>query len=487
MTTNINADDGVVSGVAGLKTSADNSGVLALQTNGTTAVTIDTSQNATFNSTGAVILPSGTTAQRPVSPLVGMSRYNTTLGTGEMYTSAGWTSFPEISPVINSITGTIYSTQSTSLTLIGSNFGSGAGTVNFVCGAVTANVTATPTSATSVTVSTPSQITDLSAGSIVIVSFTNSLGKISNGVNMTIAALPTGGIITVANNYRIHTFTSSGSLITPTGFTATAQYLVIAGGGSGGTYTPSVNYAYGNNGENSSFIGGAISITSIGGGGGGAQSGPPLAGGSGGGGSGYGGSNVRTYGDGTTGQGYRGGTGANGEPPYLSGGGGGAGAVGGTGGTGGTGGAGDGNGGVGLQSSITGTAIYRAGGGGGGGAQGPTVLGIGGNGGGGGGGNGASGVAVVAGSGTVNTGSGGGGSDSGIGAGQGGGGAGGYRCSVTGELSGGGASAESAVTLASNTTYTMTIGAGGAAIGTGAGASGSGGSGIIIVRYPLPT
>jgi len=44
MPTNINADNGVVSGIAGLKTSADNSGVLALQTNGTTAVTVDTSQ-----------------------------------------------------------------------------------------------------------------------------------------------------------------------------------------------------------------------------------------------------------------------------------------------------------------------------------------------------------------------------------------------------------------------------------------------------------
>ena len=48
MASNINADNGVVSGSAGLKTSADSSGVLALQTNGTTAVTIDTSQNATF-------------------------------------------------------------------------------------------------------------------------------------------------------------------------------------------------------------------------------------------------------------------------------------------------------------------------------------------------------------------------------------------------------------------------------------------------------
>ena len=45
MPTNINADNGVVSGIAGLKTSADNSGVLALQTNGTTAVTVDASQN----------------------------------------------------------------------------------------------------------------------------------------------------------------------------------------------------------------------------------------------------------------------------------------------------------------------------------------------------------------------------------------------------------------------------------------------------------
>jgi hypothetical protein len=41
----INADNGSISGVAGLKYSADTSGVLVLQTNGTTALTIDTSQN----------------------------------------------------------------------------------------------------------------------------------------------------------------------------------------------------------------------------------------------------------------------------------------------------------------------------------------------------------------------------------------------------------------------------------------------------------
>jgi len=51
MTTTINADNGVVSGSAGLKETPDSSGVLALQTNGVTAVTIDGSQNATFAGT----------------------------------------------------------------------------------------------------------------------------------------------------------------------------------------------------------------------------------------------------------------------------------------------------------------------------------------------------------------------------------------------------------------------------------------------------
>lgn len=45
MPSTINADNGVSSGSAGLKSTADSSGVLSLQTNGTTAVTVDTSQN----------------------------------------------------------------------------------------------------------------------------------------------------------------------------------------------------------------------------------------------------------------------------------------------------------------------------------------------------------------------------------------------------------------------------------------------------------
>lgn len=51
MTTTINADNGVVSGSAGLKETSDSSGILALQTNGVTAVTLDASQNVNFSGT----------------------------------------------------------------------------------------------------------------------------------------------------------------------------------------------------------------------------------------------------------------------------------------------------------------------------------------------------------------------------------------------------------------------------------------------------
>ncbi len=54
MASSINADNGVVSGSAGLKSSADSTGVLALQTNGTTAISIDASQAVSFTNAPTV-------------------------------------------------------------------------------------------------------------------------------------------------------------------------------------------------------------------------------------------------------------------------------------------------------------------------------------------------------------------------------------------------------------------------------------------------
>jgi hypothetical protein len=68
-------------------------GTVTIATSGSTALTVDTSQNVTLNSTGALGLPSGTTAQRPASPINGQMRYNTTTGLPEIYQNGAWAFF----------------------------------------------------------------------------------------------------------------------------------------------------------------------------------------------------------------------------------------------------------------------------------------------------------------------------------------------------------------------------------------------------------
>jgi len=252
-----------------------------------------------------------------------------------------------------------------------------------------------------------------------------------------------GGSVAFDGEYRVHTFTSSGTFSTT--LDLTVDILVVAGGGGGGqggggggaggliyntnislaagSYTvtigsggaravqiqnavhPVLNYQ-GSNGGNSTFD---SLYTAIGGGGGGSHntgssfswsSNPSgrsrddgRSGGSGGGAafnwniSSLGGCQRPTGGAGTAGQGNSGGSscsGGNCDSPRRAGGGGGAGGAGVS--------CGSANGGVGLQVNITGSSVYYAGGGGGW---------SGGTGGQGGGGN----YAVVA---TPNTGGGGG-------------------------------------------------------------------------------
>ena len=47
-------------------------------------------KNVTINDTGYITVPSGTTAQRPASPVAGMFRYNTDLGCTEYYNGSAW-------------------------------------------------------------------------------------------------------------------------------------------------------------------------------------------------------------------------------------------------------------------------------------------------------------------------------------------------------------------------------------------------------------
>lgn len=166
----------------------------------------------------------------------------------------------------------------------------------------------------------------------------------------------TGGVITSAGGYRIHTFTAVGTSTFVADAQGTVEYLIIAGGGgggqdvgggggAGGLLTGTAVAGVGNNtvvvgdrGAGGTANGGsapsggnssAISLTAFGGGGGGNYSGGSGAsGGSGGGGSGY--TVNGSPGSGTGGQGYAGGsTGGSSINGRVGAGGGGAGGIGG--------------------------------------------------------------------------------------------------------------------------------------------------------------
>jgi hypothetical protein len=223
-----------------------------------------------------------------------------------------------------------------------------------------------------------------------------TLPNITTNTTYTFTVNASDGVNTVARAFSLTSTAYSSS--------TQVEYLVVAGGGGGGnqdlqaggggaggyrssvtgetsgggasveskitfnsgdttTITVGNGGSVSNNGSNSIFA----TVTSIGGGKGGDEGTTSTSGASGGGGSWGGGGTNNPGGAGTSGQGYSGGsmTGGNFEPasPYSCGGGGGAGGVGGSANKNA---ATPGSGGIGVQSSITGTATYYAGGGGGG-------------------------------------------------------------------------------------------------------------------------
>ena len=88
MASSINLQSDITVGT--LTKAGDATGNLVLQTNGNSALTINTSQNITFNGTGAFRVPVGNTAQRPSPAANGMIRYNTTTLKLEGYINSAW-------------------------------------------------------------------------------------------------------------------------------------------------------------------------------------------------------------------------------------------------------------------------------------------------------------------------------------------------------------------------------------------------------------
>ena len=315
-----------------------------------------------------------------------------------------------LAPTLTSVSGNIIVGFTSDLTLTGTNFLNANLVVNFLQSSdnINENVTVTPTSDTSATVSVPSGVySNVTAGNSVTIKVTNSEGLSSGGSNKTALAAPTGGSISTTGNFRVHTFTSSSNFVnqipslsceyliiaggggggqhwaggggaggyrcsvsgetsgggasaeSPASVTAGTHAVVVGAGGTGGNTNAASEAARGNDGSSSSFF----SISSVGGGGGGCDdnSGPYGEGRDGGSGGACGDDWPENGGSGTAGQGY---AGTSALSDYggsnNGGGGGGAGQIGQpkSGSNGAT-------GGNGQTSSINGSSTTRAGGGGG--------------------------------------------------------------------------------------------------------------------------
>ena len=193
--------------------------------------------NFTGNNTG-LGLPRGTTAQEPsAGSYEGYIRYNN--DDNVLYYSNGteWLKVATTPVVLSSVSGSLYAGATSTLTLAGTGFLSASLVVNFAqsSDSIDANVTVTPSSDTAATVTVSSAVYDnVTAGNAVTIKVTNSDGRESSGQNVTATALPSGGTITNAGGFRIHSFTSSGNFVNTIAGLA-VEYLIVAGGGGGGT------------------------------------------------------------------------------------------------------------------------------------------------------------------------------------------------------------------------------------------------------------
>jgi hypothetical protein len=146
----INADNGVSSGSAGLKSSSDGTGILALQTNGTTAVTVDASQvvsltNALAVTSGGTGVTTSTgsganvlgTSPTLTTPTINSAQVATVSGTAPLYMSRAWVNFNGTGTVAIRGSGNVTSITDTAVGRYAVNFTTAISDANY-CSSVTA-------------------------------------------------------------------------------------------------------------------------------------------------------------------------------------------------------------------------------------------------------------------------------------------------------------------------------------------------------------
>jgi hypothetical protein len=161
-----------------------------------------TSSNGTvtIEGTGSVRVPSGTTAQRPSSPEIGMQRYNTDLEAMEMYNGTAWVRVAAAIPTLNNVSsGAILEGVASTITIAGSNFLASNLTVTFTHSGIEYEVTGITPDPGGVTadVTTPSALNALTSyGDAITIKVTNS-DLLSSSTISTTVDLPAFGQYTL--------------------------------------------------------------------------------------------------------------------------------------------------------------------------------------------------------------------------------------------------------------------------------------------------
>jgi hypothetical protein len=329
MTTIINADNGIVSGISGLTQTGDASGVLALQSSGNTIATFGSNLNV------AVV---GNVSAANIVVTTGITYSN-----GAAYSSGGGLTMAAVQTAnITAVASTIYPVNTTSANITATlpaspaagaqiqffDYAGTFGSKNFTINRNSSNIGGTASNVTVTTIGASVGLiyVDITKGWIPYNGF--SASPISTySIEALIIAGGGGGGSDVGGGG------GAGGLLNVTGVVVSpgTNYSVTVGAAGAGATTS--NGTAGATGSNTSGLG----YTSLGGGGGGSWPATvALSGGSGGGGGAGGGGGPATGGvggSGTNGQGYAGGQGGGGssyDGYGLGGGGGGAGGVGGS-------------------------------------------------------------------------------------------------------------------------------------------------------------
>ena len=207
-------------------------GRFIVETEGTQRIRID-SNGLGISTTTTSVRNTG------VGTAIGTIIFNSTENQLQVYDNKlAWKGFSPLDPTLTNISGTLYVGIPATLTLTGTNFLTNNLQVNFIQAtrSVDVTVTVTPSSNTAASVAVPASVyNSVQNGDALTIKVINSDGGISDGLNINVSALPSGGNITTSGSTRTHTFTSSGTFVVPSGLTLNnVEYLVVGGGGGGG-------------------------------------------------------------------------------------------------------------------------------------------------------------------------------------------------------------------------------------------------------------